>query len=242
MKWKLAGVAAVGLVLVVGAGAALAAPHRRGRDGVEALERRYYASLLRAEQHAPARALLMDFLAQTAPDRDIAGSRLLRWRGEAAAILTVEQRKDAGGLAVLAAKMDAAARREGLDKLLDGTDREALAKRVERLDAATPDERVAIGLAILEQVYDVYEPMLAKRLSLTDDQRTKLRALLAGAKDDLRPIAVRLEVAKVGLHRNALALLDEEQRAKFAAFHADLREKVLAFLRKAGPVTTPTTK
>jgi len=242
MKWKLVGIAAVGLVLVAGAGAALAAPHRRGRDGVEALERRYYASLLRVEQHAPAKALLVDYLAQTAPDRDLAGARLLRWRGEAAAILTIEQRKDAGALAAFAATMDAAAKREGLDKLLDGTDREALAKRVERLEGATPDERVAIGLEILEQVYDTYEPVLAKRLTLTDDQRTRLRALLASAKDDLRPVAVRLDLAKVELHRRALALLDDDQRAKFAAFHADLRTKVLAFVRGSGPVTTPTAR
>jgi hypothetical protein len=242
MKWKLVGVAAAGLMLVVGAGAALAAPHRRGRDGVEALERRYYASLLRADQRPPAKTLLADFLAQTAPDRDLAGARLLRWRGEAAAVLTVEQRKDAGGLAAFVAKMDAAAKREGLDELLDGADREALAKRVERLDAATPDERVAIGLEILEQAYDVCEPVLAKRLTLTDDQRARLRALLASAKDDLRPIAVRLELARVELHRRALALLDDDQRARFAAFHADLRAKVLAFLRTSGPVSTPTPK
>jgi hypothetical protein len=241
MKWKLAGIAAVGLV-VVGAGAALAAPHRRGHDGVAALERRYYASLLRPEQRPQAKALLADFLAETAPDRDLAGSRLLRWRGEAAALLTIDQRKDAGGLGAFVAKMDAAARREGLDKLLDGTDREALATRVERLEAAAPDERVTIGLEILDQVYDVYEPVLAKRLTLTDEQRTKLRALFASAKDDLRPIAVRLELARVELYRKALALLDDDQRAKFAAFHADLRAKVLAFLRKSAPVTTPTPK
>jgi hypothetical protein len=284
MKWKLVGIAALGVVLVGGAGVALAAPRRdgrAGRDGVEAQERRFYVSLLRPDQQAQAKALLANFLAETAPDRDLAAARLLVWRSDATSLLSIEQRKNAGEIGSYLKHLDPTARWEGLAGccvpevshlgvveshglrlpfcqailravvqprcetcgtgfgLLDGTDREALARRVERLDGASPEDRITIELEILDQAYDVFEPALAKRVSCTDDQRAKLRALYAKAKDDLRPIATRLERAKVELRRSALALLDAEQSAKFSAFHAHLRAKVLAFIRKTGAVTTP---
>src|SRR5262245_8775704 len=238
MNWKLASIAAIGLA-VVGAGVAVAGTRGRARDGIEAQERRYYASLLRADQRPQAKNLFIDFLAETAPDRDLALARLLTWRADASALLSVEQRKKAAELAWFVRHMDAAARLEGLDKLLDGTDREALARRVERLEGASAEDRVAIGFEIFDQAYDLFEPELSKRLTLSDEQRTKLRALFSKAKDDLRPIALRLEKSKVELRRKALALLDSEQSAKFAAFHADLRAKALQFIRKTAPVTTP---
>lgn len=236
MKWKIAGIAAVGLVIA--AGVARAAP-RGARGGAEALERKFYWSLLRADQKREVEKAVADFLAQTAPDRDLAASRMLRLRAEATALLTVEQRKDAGKVAWFVKHLTEAERREGFDRFLDGTDREALARRIERLEGAAPEDRVAIGIEILDQVYDAAEAKLAEALKLSPEQRTGLKALYGQAKEDLKPLAVRIETAKGGLVRTGLALLDEEQKAKFDAFHADLRAKILAFVRKAEPVTTP---
>ncbi len=221
--------------MVAGAGAAFAKAFERGAGGIEALERRYYWSLLKADQKKEVEKALGDFLAETSPDRDLAASRLLRWRADAAAILSVDQRKQAGKSGWWLKHLTDPERREALDRLLDGTDREALARRLERLDGAAPEDRVAVGIEVFDQAYDLVEKKATESLALSDDQRTRLRALYGQVKEDLKPIALRLERAKADLRRFGLSLLDADQRAKFDAFHADLKAKVLAFVRKTPP-------
>lgn len=233
IRWTIAGVATGIVMLVAGAGAALAQAADRKAGGIEAIERKFYWSLLHADQKKAVETALADFLAESSPDRDLAASRLLKFRADATTLLSVEQRKDAGRVRWFVKHLTDVERREGLDRFLDGLDREALARRIERLDGASPEDRIAIGIEILDQAYDAGEPKLVEKLKLSEDQRAKLRALYSALKEDLKPIAVRLERAKADLRRTALALLDADQRQRFDAFHADLMAKVLAFVRKS---------
>ena len=228
-------VLAVSAALLLAGATTASAKGRAAREarGLRALGLQAYWSLLREDQKPAARAILGEHLAATAPDRLAAAARLLRFKADVAALLTTEQRKAAARLAQQVRGMSQEDRRDGFDGLLDQTDREALARRAEARVTATPEERVALGLEMLDQMYALVEPTLAERLTLTQEQRTTVRALYEALKTDLQPVGVRLEVAKAEAARAGVALLDAEQKAKFEAFVTDVRERVLGFLRGA---------
>jgi len=221
-------------VVLLGATAASAgeraAASRRAR-GLKALGLKVYWSLLREDQKADAKAVLADFLTDTAPDRLSAAARLLRFKADVAAVLTPEQRREAARMKRASQGLAGDERRAVLDRLLEGTDREALAARVERLAGAAPQAKVMTGLEILDQLYDVAEPAIAERLGLSPEQRERIRALYVGLKSDLTPVAVRLETAKAAATAKAVALLDDAQRTKLEQARESIAEKVLAFLR-----------
>jgi hypothetical protein len=226
-KWKIAAVTLVS-VLVLGTAAAVAAP-RAG--GLEEIGQKVYWSLLTDGQKAEAKAIAADYLADVAPDRLGAAARLMRLKADVAGVLTKEQRIEAGKLGWIAKNLPKEKRREHFAELLASTDREALAGRVEKLQAATPEERVTLGIEIIDQIYDAAEPKLAARLSLTEEQRRQIRVLVGAAKTDLQPVAVRLATAKAAAVAKGLALLDTEQKKKLDSFRDGVRAKILSFIR-----------
>jgi len=224
-------VIAAALAGIVLAGTALAADRAaeaRFRGGLKALG---FQAILDETQKEEAREILSDHLAATAPDRLSALSRLIRFRADVAAVLTEEQRRKAGKLRTIARKLPEAKRRRMADRLLDLTDRAALADLAERHEAAGPGEKVALGFRMLDLLVDALEADLRRKLTLTGGQVAEIRALWEELKTDLRPVADRLSVAKEEVKRRGLAILDAGQREKLQAFGDDLRTKILDFLR-----------
>jgi hypothetical protein len=225
---KIVGLVVAG-VLLAGTAVAVAAP--RGFRGLDEIGQKAYWSLLSEGQREQAKELALDYVAATAPDRLAAASRWFRLQADVATVLTQDQRREAAKLRWIGKNLPADKRREVFSSILDGTDREALAKRVERLEAASPEERVTIGIEILDQVYDAAEPRFAEKLGLTADQRARIRTLVGEARTDLVPVAVRLSQAKSGAVTKGLDLLDAQQRQRLDTVRTDVRTRVLAFLR-----------
>ncbi len=230
---KLKVVVVAGAAVVLGAAAvALAAP--RGFRGLEEIGQKAYWSMLSEGQREQAKDVALDFTALTAPDRFAAASRFLKLQSDVAQVLTLEQRREAAKLGWIAKSLPQEKRRELFSSILEGTDREALAQRVERLETASPEERVTLGIEIVEQVYGAAEPRLAERIGLTADQRGQIRGLVDAAKTDLQPIAVRLAQAKADATTKGLAILDATQRARLDGVRTEVRTRVLDFLRGKG--------
>jgi hypothetical protein len=226
--------AVLGGLLLLGATVAWAgeqAQTRRRNQGLRAAGLRVYWSLLRDDQREPAREILGDFLVGTQPDRLQASARLVRLKADVAGILTESQRRMAWTARKRFRALAADARRALVDRMLSQTDRAVLASRVERMQAAAPEARVALGIEILGQVGDVLEAEMARTLGLSDRQRAGIRALYDEALAELKPIALRLATAKAEAVARALALLDADQRTKVELWHEDVRAKVLTFLR-----------
>jgi hypothetical protein len=222
------------IVALFGATAAVAgerAAERRRARGLKALGFKVDWSLLRDDQKDEAKEIIAEFLTDTAPDRLAALGRLVQFKADVAALLTPAQRREAARMHREGKQRTEEERRALADRLLSDTDRQALAARVERLAGATPEQKVTIGVEILDQVVEVIEPKVAERLALTTDQRDRLRTLYEELKVDLRPTAIRLETAKAEAVRQGVALLDDDQRAKLETFRDTVMEKVLAFLR-----------
>ncbi|MHC4472846.1 MAG: hypothetical protein ACYTDY_00700 [Planctomycetota bacterium] len=233
-KRKITALVAVAVVALAGTTAAVAAEkygQARQAGGLKALGFKVYWSMLDEGQKEQAKTIISDFLAETAPDRLAAFGRLVRFKADVAEVLTVEQRKKAGKIRSAVKKLPEERRKALVDEILDGTDRQALADRVERHASASPEDKVTIGLEILDQLYDVVEPRLAEKLALTKDQRDRIRVLYDGLKRELRPAAVRIEKAKAEASRKGLGILDAEQREKLERFKESVTEKVLAFIR-----------
>ena len=227
--------ACVVVVALLAVGTSALARDGAGRTGADqgwkGLGLRAYWSVLREDQKSEAKAIVADHLARTAPDRWAAAARAVQFRADVAAMLTPVQRKAAGRLAWARRHTPHAKRMVALARLLDETDRTALADEVASLASAAPADKVKIGLGIHGRLFDLVEPKLAVYLDLTSEQRSQLRELYAGLMADLGPIALRLETAKAEDARRGLALLDDEQRATLKDLGAGITEKVLAFLR-----------
>jgi hypothetical protein len=199
--------------------------------GLEGLGLRAYWSVLREDQKSEAKAIIADHLARTASDRLAALAHCVQFKADVVALLTPEQRKAAWRLARLQRHTPRGERIAALDRLLDGTDRAALADEVESLGSATPEEKVRIGLAIHDRLYGLVEPKVAEALDLTPDQRDRLRDLYEGLKTDLEPIAVRIATAKAEDAQRGMALLDDQQRETLKRFGERVAGKVLTFIR-----------
>lgn len=225
-------VAVVAVALLVAGTSALAREGARRRaQGWKALGLRAYWSLLSEEQQEQAKTLLIDHLAQTAPDRLSAAARLMRFKADVVTVLTPEQRVVAGRIHWLSKHRTREERLAAFDQLLEGTDRDALAALVERHVAAAPDAKVAIAFEILDRIWAVLEPKAVEVLGLGDAQQDRIRALYEDLKTDLEPVALRLETAKAEAVRAALAILDDDQRETLERFRTHILEKVLTFLR-----------
>lgn len=224
----------MGLVLVLGAGTAAATGRfddARGKAGLKALGFKVYWSLLDDGQKAEAKEIVADHLAATGPDRLAAAARLLRYRADVAALLTKEQRAKALKIAFTVKKLPKERRIALLDRLLDKTDRAALANRLEGLIDASPEARVGGGLDVLDQLHALLLAEAATRLGLTADQTARIDALYRELRTDIEPIALRLAQAKDDAVRKGLSILDETQKAKLELVKDAVIEKVLAFLR-----------
>jgi Spy/CpxP family protein refolding chaperone len=227
-------VALVAVVALAGTTAAVGAEkygQAKRAGGLKALGFKVYWSLLDSEQKDQAKEIISDFLAETASDRLSALSRLIKYKADVADVLTKEQRRKAGKIRWAVRQLPEEKRKALIDEVLDGTDRQALADRVERHASASPEDKVAIGLEILDQVYEAVEPRLAEKLSLTREQRDRIKELFTELKTDLEPVAIRIEKAKAEAVRKGISILDEEQRGKLEKFKEDVSEKVLAFIR-----------
>jgi hypothetical protein len=222
---------AAGLVVVTLLAGATALAGDGLARGAKHLGLRACWSLLTAEQKAEAKEILAEHLAATAPDRLVALARVVKFKAEVAAVLTPEQRVQAGKLGWAVRRLPRERKVALLDELLDGTDRTALADRVESLDAAAPADRVKLGLAILDQVVEVLTPKLVEKLALTAEQVEGIRTLYAEAKADLEPVAVRLAKARALAVRRGLSILTGEQRARLTERKEGFLSKVVAFLR-----------
>jgi Spy/CpxP family protein refolding chaperone len=224
----LVAVAAVAVAAVAWAGEREA---RWRGHGLRKMGLKVYWSLLREDQKAPAKQILSDFLVATAPDHLHAAARLMEYKAQVAAILAPEQRREAWKAGKHWKGLSEDERRAIADRLLDGTDRSLLARRIEMAAGAAPEEQVLLGYQVLDQVYAVVEPELAKRLALTEDQRAKVRTAFDALKADLRPTAVTLARARAEAVRQALDLLDADQRSQVEAWKDDATAKVMEFLR-----------
>ena len=230
-RWKTT-IILVSVALVLAGTTAAVAAEKQGRaKGLKALGLKFYWSLLDEGQKEQAKEIAADFLADTASDRLAAMSRLLRYKSDVAALLTKEQRKTAGKIKAIVKKLPEEKRKALFEEILNGTDRQALAERIERHASATPEDKVTIGFEILDQVYEALEPKLSEKLTLSRQQLLELRGLYEELKKDLRPLAVRLEKAKAAAKEKGLSILSAEQRAKVERFKETVTEKVLAFIR-----------
>jgi hypothetical protein len=203
----------------------------RAHCGLRAAGLKAYWSVLRQDQKEPAKQLLVDHLAATAPDRMAAAARIMQYRADVAGTLTGDQRREAAAVLRAVGKLPEARRRALLDGILDGMDRASLADRVASLEGAAPEGKVDIVTGILDEVLAAVEVRLAEKLSLTGEQRRSIVALREQLVRDLRPVAVRLAGAREETKRKALALLDDGQRAELESRARDIRERVLAFIR-----------
>jgi hypothetical protein len=214
------------------AGALVAGQANAGGMGeLRKLGLKAYWSVLDGEQKVEAKKIGEKFLLETAPDRLAVKARMLKFRADVTALLTVEQRREAVSVFGALKKLDREGKKEIFAKLLDRTDRAALADRVDRISGVSPPEQVDLGLAICDQLFAAYLEALAPKLALTADQQAQILALFDGVKADLKPVALRLAEARSVVLRAALSLLRPEQREKLDTFREDLMGKVLDFLR-----------
>ncbi len=220
------------VVLLAVAGALLASTaDARILGEVEKLGMKAYWSLLDEGQRAEAKAIAERYLADTAPDRLAVEARVAKYRADVAALLSPEQRREAVRILAAVKRMAPGSRRALLDRLLDRTDRAALAGKVERIASAAAPEQVALGVEVLDDVAEVMLAVFTEKLSLTAEQTSGIRTLYADLKADLLPVAGRLAEAKAAAAREGLALLRPEQKARLDEFRAGLLGKVIAFLR-----------
>ena len=98
MKIKLIGAVLACVLVGTAAIGAERAANRRFEGGLKALGFKAYWSLLDEDQQGEAKAIIKDHVARTAPDRMEALSIMVRFRGEVARVLTVEQRLKAAGI------------------------------------------------------------------------------------------------------------------------------------------------
>jgi hypothetical protein len=198
---------------------------------LEKLGIKAYWSLLDEGQREQAKALAERYLADTAPDRLAVEARVAKYRADVAALLTPEQRREAVRILAAVKRMAPERRRALLEGLLDRTDRTALAGRVERIASAGPQDKLALGMEILDEVAGAMLAVFTEKLGLSAEQQAGIRALYAGLKADVLPAAGRLSEAKAAATREGLALLRPEQKARFDEFRAGVLSKVLAFIR-----------
>ncbi|MCU0725806.1 MAG: hypothetical protein MUE73_08470 [Planctomycetes bacterium] len=220
------------LVLLFAATASMALPVEAG--GTKTLRKlglKAYWSVLDDDQKTEAKKIGEKFLLETAADRLAVEARVMKFRADVTALLSVEQRRTAAKVFATLKKLDGERKKELFSKLLDRTDRAVLSERVDRISGASPPEQVELGLAIHDQLFEAYLGALAEKLALTADQQAAARALYDGLKADLKPTALRLAEEKSAAVRAALALLRPEQKEKLDSFREDLMGKVLDFLR-----------
>lgn len=227
-SWKLVSGVAIAVVTVVGTAVALAGPRFRG---AEDLGLKAYWSVLNDTQKEQAKGIAADYLAETAPDRLATGARIMRFRADVATVLTVEQRKQVAANWWAGRGRTPEEKGARLEHLLASMDRGAVADRVERMETATPEQRVTLAIELFDQFWAAAEPKVATDLKLTDDQLAKIRALAANAKSDVRPVAVRVATAKEQAKAKGLAILDESQRKRLDDARVSGRARLMAFIR-----------
>lgn len=227
-RWKLVSGVAVAVVLVAGTAVALAGPRF---PGARETGMRAYWSLLDDAQKAQAKEIAADYLAETAPDLYGLAARVLRLRGDVAAVLTVEQRREAVRLHAERRGWTQTERGARLERLLATMDRDAVARDVERLESAPPEERVTTVLDLLDRFRAAAEPGIVDALKLSADQVARIHALADEAKADVRPVAVRVVAARDAAKAKGLALLDASQRARLDEARATGRGRLLGVLR-----------
>ena len=124
-KRKIAALSALAVLVLAGftvaTGQERLAETRRSH-GLKALGFKVYWSLLDDGQKGEAKEIISDFLAETAPDRLAVLSRVMRHKADVAALLTKEQRVQAGKIGAMVRKLPKEKRHELVDRLLEGTD------------------------------------------------------------------------------------------------------------------------
>ena len=202
-----------------------------GKGGLKALGMKVYWSLLDAGQKEEAKTIIADHLAETGPDRLRAASRLIRYWADVTEVMTKEQRLKAVRFREVVKKLPKERRIALLNRLLDRTDRAALAGLIEQSSSAAPEDRLEVGIEILDLVHDALLAAGVERWGLTADQTAKIEVLYEEMKQDLRPVALRLARARAEAVRRGTAILDEEQKAKLDTFKDAVLDKVLTFIR-----------
>ncbi len=208
-----------------------AGQNAKSRDSLKKLGFKFYWSLLDADQQMQAKEIIADHLAKTTADRLAAAALVVKFRADVAALLTLEQIKQAGKIRKVMKTMPRGKRAVVFDRLLGTTDRVAFTDRVSRIVDAGPEDRVRIGIELLDQMVDVYLAEYGPRLKLTREQETRIREHYAALKTDLKPVALRLSTARAKVIEEARAILTDDQRAKVGKFKDTVLQKVLAWLQ-----------
>jgi hypothetical protein len=222
----------VGLVATAGLlGIAATGGEAHAASKLKNLGFKVYWSLLTAEQKEEAKEIIADHLADTATDRLKFAARVLEYKADVADVLTKEQRIALGKYKAVAKRLPERKRKALLVKFLDRLDRALLAERLESLDGATPEDRVAIGVRILDQVHEGLKAALVERIELTDEQARKIDLLWSDVKKDLEPVALRLAKARAAVIEKGTGLLTDEQKTKLEKVKETVAGKVVAFIR-----------
>jgi hypothetical protein len=219
------------LATIVLAATTVAIAAERDRNPLKKLGLKFYWSLLDADQQEQAKELLAVHLTETAADRTGAAARVLRFRAEVLEVLNHEQIRKAARIKKVMGALPKEKRAAVFDRLLDTTDRALFTERVERLAAAGPEERVRVGMELMDQLVDVTLAEYGPRLELSRDQELRIREAYSRLKTDLEPVALRLSAARARVTESALAILTAEQREKVGEFKDTVMEKVLGWLR-----------
>lgn len=225
-----AAIAGVALFATVAWAGERAASARRAH-GLKAMGLKIYWSVLRQDQQAEAKAVIEDFLVETAPERLQVVAAWTSFRASVAGVLTPEQRRKAWALKRADRALTDVERRARVEALLETTDRGALADRVSRMPGATLEERAEVSSELLEQFYVALEADVAPRLDLDESQRAAVRTHFDALRADLKRVAPSLADARQAAIQKALAILDEDQRARVKTLGDDALARVLAFIR-----------
>ncbi len=203
----------------------------RSQGSLKKLGFKFYWSLLDADQQMQAKEIIADHLAKTTADRLAAAALVVKFKADVAALLTLEQIKQAGKIRKVMKTMPRGKRAVVFNRLLGTTDRAAFTDRVARIVDAGPEDRVRIGIELLDQTVDLFLAEYGPRVDLTREQETRIREHYAALKTDLKPVALRLSRARATVIEEALAILTDEQRAKVGKFKDKVLQKILAWLQ-----------